>query len=54
MNFAALRYMAMGLAGLIAFVAALVVLGLPVRWLVKPFIWPLRLLRWKRPAVKTV
>jgi hypothetical protein len=54
LNFAALRYVGMAVAVLVAFVAGLVVLGLPVRWLFKPFAWPARILRRKRVAAEAV
>jgi len=50
MNSAAARYVGMGLAGLVVVVASLVVLGLPVRWVVRPLGWPLRLLARRKPA----
>ena len=33
---AALRYLGMGVAGLLVIVSAMVVLGLPVRWMLRP------------------
>ena len=36
-NYPVLRWAGMGLAGMVAFVALLVVVGLPVRWLLRPF-----------------
>ncbi|MDR3632748.1 MAG: hypothetical protein P4L84_02870 [Isosphaeraceae bacterium] len=54
LNFAAFRYLGMVVAGLVAFVAGLVVLGLPVRWMLRPFAWPLRILKRKRQTVKAV
>ncbi len=52
LNVAALRYLAMGLVGLVAIGAGLVVIGFPVRWVLRPFLWPLRLLRQKPRAPK--
>lgn len=37
------RWLAMGLAGLVALMALMVLLGLPLRWVVRPIAWPLRL-----------
>jgi hypothetical protein len=37
LNFAFIRWVGMGLAGLVAGTALLIVLGLPVRWLYRPF-----------------
>lgn len=54
LNVAVFRYLGMALAALVAFVAALVVVGLPVRWLLRPFLWPLSLLKPKGPAAEAV
>jgi hypothetical protein len=43
LDFAALRYVGMGLAVLVIVLASLVILGLPVRWVFRPLTWPLRL-----------
>jgi hypothetical protein len=53
LNFALVRYAGMGLAGLVAIVAGLVVLGLPVRWMLRPLAWPVSLLR-RRKAPRIV
>ncbi len=52
LNAAALRYLGMGLAALAVFGSAMVLLGLPVRWMLRPFTWPIRLVlgRGKRAA----
>jgi len=50
LNFAAARYLGMGLAGAVVVVAALVILGLPVRWMLRPVTWPLRLVFRRRAA----
>jgi hypothetical protein len=39
-----LRYLGMGLAGLIAVLSLFVIVGLPIRWMFRPVIWPARLL----------
>lgn len=54
LNVAAFRYLGMAAAGLVALVAGMVVLGLPVKWLLRPFVWPLRLLTKKRHAARAV
>jgi hypothetical protein len=43
LNVAVLRYAGMAVAGLAALWAALVLLGLPVRWMLRPLTWPVRL-----------
>jgi hypothetical protein len=53
LNFAALRYLGIGLAGLVVVGSTLVLLGLPVRWMLRPFAWPLRMVFGKgKPTVK--
>jgi hypothetical protein len=42
LDFAALRYLGMGLAILVAGLATLVLLGLPVGWMFRPLTWPIR------------
>ncbi len=42
LNVAALRYAGMGLAGLLVVGSAMVLLGLPVRWMLRPIAWPFR------------
>jgi hypothetical protein len=44
LDFAALRYFGMALAGLFVLGSTLVLLGLPVRWMMKPVTWPLRMI----------
>jgi len=42
LNLPVARYLGMGLACLVVVLAAMVLLGLPVRWVLRPFSWPLR------------
>lgn len=44
LNFAIFRYVGMALAALVILGSVMVLVGLPVRWLFKPFIWPVRAL----------
>jgi hypothetical protein len=44
LNFAAIRYAGMGLAGVVVILATMVVLGFPSRWLFRPLTWPIRAL----------
>lgn len=44
LDFALLRYLGMGLAGLVVVLSGLVILGLPVRWMLRPITWPARTL----------
>ncbi len=37
-----LRYLGMGLAGLAVLLSFLVIVGLPIRWLFRPILWPFR------------
>ena len=48
LNSAALRYLGMGAAALAVFGSAMVLLGLPVRWMLRPFTWPIRLILGRR------
>ena len=48
LNFAVVRYLGMGLAGLVVFWASLVILGLPVKWMLRPVVWPLRMMGLRR------
>lgn len=50
LNSAATRYLGMALAGAVVVLAALVVLGLPIRWALAPVTWPLRLLFGRKAA----
>jgi len=43
MNVPVLRYVGMGLAGLVVVLSFLVVVGLPIRWMFRPILWPFRL-----------
>ena len=54
LNVGALRYLGMALAALVALLAGLVVLGLPVRWMLRPLAWTVRVFRPKRHAPKAV
>jgi hypothetical protein len=45
LNHPALRYLAMGLAALSVLLSLCVVVGVPIRWLLRPFLWPWSLLR---------
>ncbi len=50
LNLPLLRYLGMGLAGLVVLLSFLIVLGLPVRWMFRPILWPFRLaLSFRRP-----
>jgi hypothetical protein len=53
LDFAVARYLGMGLAGAAVVLAAMVLLGLPVRWVLKPVTWPVRLLARGRHATRT-
>jgi hypothetical protein len=43
LNVPLLRYLGMGLAGLAVVLSLMVVVGVPVRWMFRPILWPLRL-----------
>jgi hypothetical protein len=45
LDFAVLRYLGMGLAGVVVVFASMILLGLPVRWALGPVIWPARIVR---------
>ncbi len=45
------RKVGMGLAGFVAVMAAMVLLGFPVRWIFRPLTWPVRAIRGKMRAV---
>ena len=49
LDFAVIRYLGMGLAGVVVLFATMILLGLPVRWALQPVLWPLRLVlgRWR-------
>jgi hypothetical protein len=40
LDFAILRYIGMALAGLVVITSLLVIVGLPIRWMFRPFLWP--------------
>lgn len=42
LDFAVFRYLAMAMAMLVVVVSLLVIVGLPIRWMFRPFFWPLR------------
>ena len=48
LNAAVLRYLGMGLAALAVLASAMVLLGLPVRWMLTPITWPLGLILGRR------
>jgi len=48
---AVLRYLGMGLAGLAVLGSVMVLLGLPVRWMLRPFAWPFRAIFGRRKRV---
>jgi hypothetical protein len=50
LDFAVLRYLGMGLAGLVVAVSLLVLIGLPVRWMFRPLSWPLKWVGLLRPS----
>jgi len=52
LDFLPLRYLGMALAGIVVVLASMVVLGLPLAWLVRPFTWPIRLFFARRKSMK--
>jgi hypothetical protein len=50
LDFPLLRYLGMGLAGLVVVLSLMVIVGLPIRWMLRPFLWPLRLVAEFRQA----
>ena len=50
LNFAAVRYAGMALAGVVVLGASLVLLGLPVRWMLRPVTWPLKFVLRRKAA----
>jgi hypothetical protein len=52
LDLAALRYLGMAAAGLVVVLATMVLLGLPIGWLFRPFGWLLRSSRGKRGATR--
>jgi hypothetical protein len=53
LDYAVLRYAGMALAGLVVVLATLVLLGIPVAWLLRPFTWPVRALLARRRHAPT-
>lgn len=45
LNFAIARYLGMVLAALVVAGSLMVIVGMPVRWMLRPFTWPLRLVK---------
>jgi hypothetical protein len=43
LNVPVLRYLGMGLAGVAVVLSFLVIIGLPIRWMFRPILWPFRL-----------
>lgn len=54
LNFSAVRYLGMGLAAAVVALAAMVVIGLPVRWVLRPVTWPLQWFGRRRAARSSV
>jgi hypothetical protein len=52
LDFAAARYLGMALAGAVVVLAAMVLVGLPVRWVLRPVTWPLKLVLGRRGSAK--
>ena len=52
LDVAALRYLGMGLAGLVVVLATMVILGLPIGWMFRPLTWPFRALSGRRRAAR--
>ena len=50
LDFAALRYLGMGLAGLAVIGSVMVLMGMPVRWMLRPITWPLAKVLGRRKA----
>jgi hypothetical protein len=48
LDFPALRYLGMGLAGLVVLLSLMVIVGLPIRWMFRPFGWGLRMIVGRR------
>jgi hypothetical protein len=42
LDFAVLRYLGMALAGLVMIMSLWVIVGLPIRWMFRPIVWPLK------------
>lgn len=52
LNVGILRYAGMGLAGVVILGSTLVLLGLPIRWLMRPFTWPVKMLLGRRKVAR--
>jgi hypothetical protein len=52
LDFAVLRYVGMACAGLVVVLATMVLLGIPMRWVFRPFMWAYRGLRGGRGSAK--
>jgi hypothetical protein len=52
LDFAALRYLGMAAAGLVVVLATMVLLGLPIGWVLRPFGWLFRTLRGRRSSAR--
>ena len=50
LNNVVLRRLGMILAGVLVFGATMVILGMPVRWMLKPVTWPLRMVLGRKAA----
>jgi hypothetical protein len=52
LDFAILRYLGMGLAGLVVVLSSMVLLGLPIRWMTMPFRPIVRIMRGRRSLAR--
>lgn len=52
LDVAALRYLGMGLAGLVVVLATMVILGLPIGWMFRPLTWPFRAVSGRRRSAR--
>lgn len=50
LNVAAVRYLGIAVAGVVVVLSAMVLVGLPIRWFLRPLFWPLRMLGLGRKA----
>jgi hypothetical protein len=48
LNHAGLRYLGMALAGFVMLLSLLVIVGLPIRWMLRPLLWPWALVAFMR------
>ncbi len=53
LDFPVFRYLGMGLAATVSVLSLLVILGLPVRWMFRPFTWGLKRVRGRRVVVSS-